>query len=1028
MPILLPHLSVLKDRVSAAVFVAWCALAAAVHPALATQFNVVKYGAVGDAATDDTPAINKAINAGIEAGSGSEIFVPAGRYRLSATVEIKHADGLVVRGEPGTVLVMDTDESAIVALNGCKNVTVKSLIFDRARLSFTQGTFTSVDPIAMTCEVEIDPGYADPTAPYLAKASLRPFTYPKSGTYELDRYYSVVESWEKVGDNRWKAKLKGYPPEAQWTGKRFIFWEGGRGHCFTGKDLQDCLFEDITYWGEGGNAGLYLSQLSGAITFRHFVIGVPPGSNRLLGCAGGGQISDVRGKLVFENCDFTKIDDDGLDILGTWTRVVAQTDSRTLVLQTNKDFRPGDHVALWDWPTKRARQQAVVLEAKANPDRSVMLVLDREMKTERTGVGNGEPFGKVPRDDRIDRVIDLDTLGTETLIRNCRFQVFRAKCLNLKAYNCTVEGCTFFDSWQPAISAASEWYFQEGPPIRNLVIRNNRFLNCNHSNIEIGSGPSGGYDTPTGVQSTSRDSTNILIEGNYFADYGGYKSVFKNYYTVGDAIHVQNAKGVIIRNNTIARPAPTAPNMDRIRINDCDDVLVEHNDGITSVQPAPLPTHPVPSTSAQAKRLAWFHEAKFGMFIHWGLYAVPAGEWEGVTNYAEWFMMSTHMSARQYTQFAAQFNPVKFDPKGWARLAAASGMKYVVLTAKHHDGFALWDTKTTDFNVMDATPFHRDVVREVADACRSERLKFCLYYSDTDWRHPEFPARYNPGFFHGDEKPDADITKYLAYMKAQLRELLTGYGPVAILWFDNGGGFGGYDIGGVIHGQELVDLVHQLQPDCLVNNRAGVPGDYGTPEQEIPPAVLPEPWETCMTMNEHWGYNKNDNAWKSAGSLVRNLVDIVSKGGNYLLNVGPTAEGIIPAPAIERLEEMGQWLQVNGEAVYGAGPTPFGEELGVFSATGKDAIGKPDFVPGDQRRFTTKPGKLFVILYQWPSGALELPSMSAQVTKAYLLADPTRLLAITRNGGRVFVALPMEMPDKIGSVVAIDLETAPQIP
>jgi alpha-L-fucosidase len=260
-------------------------------------------------------------------------------------------------------------------------------------------------------------------------------------------------------------------------------------------------------------------------------------------------------------------------------------------------------------------------------------------------------------------------------------------------------------------------------------------------------------------------------------------------------------------------------------------------------------------------------------------------------------------------------------------------------------------------------------------------------------------------------------------MKAQLRELLTGYGPIGILWFDNGGGFGGYDMGEVMHGQELVDLVHQLQPDCLVNNRAGVPGDYGTPEQEIPPGVIKTPWEACMTINRHWGYNKNDNEWKSAESLIRNLIDITSKGGNYLLNVGPTAEGVIPAPEADRLEEIGRWMKVNGEAVYGAGPTPFGEELGTFSDTEKDAGGKPAFLPGRKWRFTTKPGKLYVILYQWPDGPLELPLMKPKVKRAVLLAAPAMPLELTIQNGRNYIRLPAEAPDKVASVIALDLVT-----
>ena len=230
-------------------------------------------------------------------------------------------------------------------------------------------------------------------------------------------------------------------------------------------------------------------------------------------------------------------------------------------------------------------------------------------------------------------------------------------------------------------------------------------------------------------------------------------------------------------------------------------------------------------------------------------------------------------------------------------------------------------------------------------------------------------------------------------------------------------------MGEVMHGQELVDLVHELQPDCLVNNRAGVPGDYTTPEQEIPPTVLHEPWETCMTMNEHWGYNQMDQNWKSHDELIHNLIDIVSKGGNYLLNVGPTAEGVIPAAAIERLDKMGAWLKVNGESIYGAGPTPFGDELGSLSPTEKDKAGKPKFVSSERWRFTTKPGKLFVILYQWPGGPLELPPMKGKVAKAALLAAPDKPLTIASENGKVSIRLPAVAPDKVASVIAVELDS-----
>ena len=334
----------------------------------------------------------------------------------------------------------------------------------------------------------------------------------------------------------------------------------------------------MAYWGGGGDAGLYLANLSGTIAFRRFVIGVPPGSNRMLAASGGGQIGGIRGKLLFEDCDFSKIDDDGLDILGNWVRVLEQPSKRTLRLQMDRDFRKGDRIAVWDWPEKRSRQEAVVLDKSLNPDRSPTLVLDRDVEIRRAGAGDGQPFGRAARDDGIDRVINLDTVGQQTVIRNCRFQVFRAKCLNLKARNCTVENCTFSNAWQPAISAAAEWYFQEGPPIRDLTVRNNRFVHCNHSNIEIGASPGSGYGVePSGDGAPAHDSTSILIEGNTFEHYGAHQQSVFPYWPIGNAIRVQNASKVIIRNNHVGRPASNAPKTEKILVSRCDGVVMENN-------------------------------------------------------------------------------------------------------------------------------------------------------------------------------------------------------------------------------------------------------------------------------------------------------------------------------------------------------------------------------------------------------------------------------------------------------------------
>src|SRR5579872_1165633 len=425
----------------------------------------------------------------------------------------------------------------------------------------------------------------------------------------------------------------------------------------------------------------------------------------------------------------------------------------------------------------------------------------------------------------------------------------------------------------------------------------------------------------------------------------------------------------------------------------------------------------------RTQRMEWFRDAKFGMFIHWGIYSVPAGEWNGKTNYAEWIMLQANIPFDQYTAFASKFDPTRFNAKQWVKVAKDAGMKYIVITAKHHDGFCMFDTKLTDYNIVKATPFKRDPLKELAVACRDAGLRLCFYYSVPDWHHPEFPAKYSQHGYHGNPNPDADIDKYVAYVKGQLRELLTNYGPIGIIWFDGGGSF--KETGNraeVMHAQEIIDMIHRLQPQCLVNNRLGVPADYGTPEQKIPGQLAAEPFEVCMTLNRHWGYNSHDDDWKTPESVIFNLADIVSKGGNYLLNVGPTAEGVIPQRGQAVLRAVGDWLRINGDAIYGAGPTPFGEELGRISETAKDKAGKPLFVAKTGWRCTTRPGKLYIHIAKWPNGELALPPVRSRITRAYLLADPNRQpCAVAQTAAGVSITLPAEAPEGAIPVLCIEL-------
>jgi alpha-L-fucosidase len=419
-------------------------------------------------------------------------------------------------------------------------------------------------------------------------------------------------------------------------------------------------------------------------------------------------------------------------------------------------------------------------------------------------------------------------------------------------------------------------------------------------------------------------------------------------------------------------------------------------------------SHPA---AENADRLAWFNDARFGMFIHWGLYSVPAGEWEGKQNYAEWIQLQAKIPNARYEKFAAEFNPVKFDAKEWVRVAKDAGMKYLVITAKHHDGFCMYDTKLTDYNIVKATPFKRDPMKELGAACHEAGLTFCFYYSVPDWHHPQFPARFSQRGFHGDPNPDADLEQYAAYLKGQVRELLSGYGPIGILWFDGGGSFkqeGESGRAGLLHAQEVIDLIHELQPRCLVNNRLGLPADYGTPEQKIPGASQTNSFEVCMTLNRHWGYNRHDNDWKSSRQIIQNLVDIASKGGNYLLNVGPTSEGLMPAPTVERLKEVGQWMKANGEGIYGTTASPL-KELVWGRCTEK---------------VTVDGTTLYLHVFEWPpDGKLLVPGLRSEVHSAVLLVTGGKL-ATTADPAGVIITLPRVAPDSACSTVALRIKGA----
>jgi alpha-L-fucosidase len=433
----------------------------------------------------------------------------------------------------------------------------------------------------------------------------------------------------------------------------------------------------------------------------------------------------------------------------------------------------------------------------------------------------------------------------------------------------------------------------------------------------------------------------------------------------------------------------------------------------------PPPVRP-PADAVREQRLAWFHEAKFGLFIHWGLYAIPAGEWKGrpVAGIGEWIMNRAQIPVREYELLAARFNPVKFDADAWVRLAQDAGMQYLVITSKHHDGFALFESKVSSFNVVDATPFHRDVLKELSRACERRNLRLGFYYSQAqDWHEPNGAG--NTWDFGPDDKKDFD--QYLrAKAEPQVRELLSNYGPVCLVWFDTPRMMSVGD-----RARRFADLVRTLQPACLIDGRLGAEGDYkSTGDNAIPDQPMAGAWETPATINHTWGFKQDDDDWKSPGEIIFKLTDIVSKGGNYLLNVGPTAEGVIPERCAEILRAVGRWLKVNGDAIYGTGPTPFGEELGDYATNLRDGAGKPVFLARTDWRCTTKPGKLYFILFRWYRDSFALPRFRNPVRHAYLLADPERppLDLRTAKDGTVLVALPRTTPNPVANVICVEIE------
>jgi len=448
-------------------------------------------------------------------------------------------------------------------------------------------------------------------------------------------------------------------------------------------------------------------------------------------------------------------------------------------------------------------------------------------------------------------------------------------------------------------------------------------------------------------------------------------------------------------------------------------ILIFVLSGVTKAQQKPT----------EAERLAWWHEAKFGMFIHWGVYSMYGGVYKGhqqAQGDAAWIENRCKIPVAEYRENAKQFNPINYDPDAWAKMARDAGMKYLIITAKHHDGFALFDSKASDWNVVNATLYGKDLLKPLADACKKYGIRLGFYYSQAvDWTNPGASAARR---LMKEGWPNPDSTKIDNYTKThdgcwdsiqttstfneyidrvavpQVKELLTNYGDVSILWWDYATQMK------TVEGSEKLKKVLDLQPNIITNDRLhpDFHGDTKSPEQAIPDrnAVDGQNWETCMTMSSSWGYKKNDSGWKSSETLIRNLVKIAARGGNYLLNIGPKPDGTFPDESVERLKEIGKWMKVNNEAIYGtqAGRLP---ELSWGECTQKEEKGNTF---------------LYLSVFDWPKDRqLLVTGLTNKVISAKLLATGTKLKTSEAENG-LNISIPATAPDTIASVIRLEIK------
>jgi len=411
-------------------------------------------------------------------------------------------------------------------------------------------------------------------------------------------------------------------------------------------------------------------------------------------------------------------------------------------------------------------------------------------------------------------------------------------------------------------------------------------------------------------------------------------------------------------------------------------------------------------------RMEWWREARFGLFIHWGVYSVPAGTYAGerIGGIGEWILRNAKIPIAEYRSYAQDFNPVHYDPKAWVKMAKDAGMKYIVITSKHHDGFALFDSKVSDWDIADATPYGKDLLRPLVEEAKREGLKMGFYYSQAqDWTHPGgAKARYEEGEYW-DEAHAGSFDEYLKKIAyPQVEEILSGY-DIDILWWDTP-----YWMNK--ERAELLRPLISLRPGLITNNRlgGGYKGDTDTPEQHVPATGIEgRDWEVCMTMNHTWGYKSYDDDWKSTEDLLHKLIDIASKGGNFLLNVGPKPDGTIPQASIDRLAEIGGWMDINSESIYGTAASPFR---------------RPWWGRCTRKELENGDTRLYLQVFDWPEDKKLLVPVNNETIQCYALSGNKEEFEVKKAEEGLVVHLTGEAVDEISSVVVLDIKGSPNVP